>query len=58
MYAEVVAKAIELKDQGKTHKEICEVLNDLGLRTRRGKPWRHPQQIVKLLRSFYIIVKK
>lgn len=32
--------------------EVCEALNDLGFRTRTGKLWRHPQQIVKLLRSF------
>jgi len=32
--------------------EVCEALNRLGFRTRFGKPWRHPQQIVKLLRSF------
>ncbi|WP_409996694.1 recombinase family protein [Gimesia aquarii] len=48
----MVAKAFELKDQGMTHIEVCEALNDLGFRTRRGKPWRYPQQIVKLLRSF------
>ncbi|WP_366918902.1 recombinase family protein [uncultured Gimesia sp.] len=52
LYAEVAAKAIELRDQGKTHREVCEALNDLGFRTRTGKQWRHPQQIVKLLRSF------
>ncbi|WP_197998208.1 recombinase family protein [Gimesia maris] len=52
MYAEVVAKAAELRDQGKTHREVCEALNELGFRTRTGKPWRHPQQIVKLFRSF------
>jgi hypothetical protein len=32
--------------------EVCEELNRLGYRTRTGKPWRHPQQIIKLLRSF------
>ncbi|HBN76797.1 MAG TPA: hypothetical protein DD473_13455 [Planctomycetaceae bacterium] len=52
VYAEVAAKAAELRDQGKTHMEVCEALNDLGFRTRTGKLWRHPQQIVKLLRSF------
>ena len=30
--------------------EVCEALNDLGFRTRTGKLWRHPQQIVKLLK--------
>ncbi|WP_366917970.1 recombinase family protein [uncultured Gimesia sp.] len=52
VYAEVVAKVAELRDQGKTHMEVCKALNDLGLTTRTGKLWRHPQQIVKLLRSF------
>ena len=52
MYADVVAKAIELRGQGMTHPEVCEELNRLGYRTRTGKPWRHPQQIIKLLRSF------
>ncbi|WP_390620897.1 recombinase family protein [Gimesia maris] len=52
MYTEVFAKAVELRDQGKTHIEICETLNELGFRTRTGKPWRHSQQIVKLFRSF------
>ena len=50
--AEVVAKAVQLRDQGKTHMEVCEALNDLGFRTRTGELWQHPQQIVKLLRSF------
>jgi hypothetical protein len=36
---------------GKTHMEVCEALNRLGYRTRTGKPWRHPQQTIKLLRS-------
>jgi hypothetical protein len=31
---------------------VCEELNRLGYRTRTIKPWRHPQQIIKLLRSF------
>ncbi|MGV3608289.1 MAG: recombinase family protein [Planctomycetaceae bacterium] len=52
MYAEVVAKAAELRDQGKTHMEVCEALNALGFRTRTGKMWQHPAQIIKLLRSF------
>lgn len=52
MYAEVAVKAAEFRGQGKTHMEVCEALNDLGFKTRTGKPWRHPQQIVKLLRSF------
>ena len=42
----------ELREQGKTHIQVCEALNELGFRTRTGKLWRHPQQIVKLLRSF------
>jgi hypothetical protein len=29
--------------------DICEELNRLGYRTRTGKMWRHPQQIIKLL---------
>jgi hypothetical protein len=52
IYAEVVAKALELRRQGKTHMEVCEGLNRLGYRTRTGKQWQHPQQIVRLLRSF------
>ncbi len=52
VYAEVAAQAVELRRQGKTPTEVCEELNRLGYRTRTGKPWRHPQQIVKLLRSF------
>lgn len=51
--AEVAAKAAELRDQGKTHMEVCEALNVLWVRTRTGKLWRHPQQIVKLLHSFH-----
>jgi hypothetical protein len=51
-YAEVVAKAVELRRQGKTHLEVCEALNRLGYRTRTGKRRRQPQQIIKLLRSF------
>ena len=52
VYAEVVARAAELRDQGKTRMEVWEALNDLGFWTRTGKPYQHPQQIVKLLRSF------
>jgi hypothetical protein len=51
-YAEVHAQAVELRRQGMTHMEVCEELNRLGYRTRTGKPWRHAQQIIKLLRSF------
>lgn len=32
--------------RGKTYVEICEELNRLSYRTRTGKPWRHPQQII------------
>jgi hypothetical protein len=52
VYADVHAQAVELRRQGKPHAEVCEELNRLGYRTRTGKPWRHPQQIIKLLRSF------
>ena len=52
VYAEVVAKAVELRRQGMTQPEVCKELNRLGYHTRTGKPWRHPQQIIKLLRSF------
>jgi hypothetical protein len=38
--------------QGRMHWEVCEELNRLGYRSRTGKPWRHPQQVIKLLRSF------
>ena len=44
VYADVVAKAVELWRQGQTHMEVCEELNRLCFRTRTGKPWRHPQQ--------------
>jgi hypothetical protein len=37
-YADVVAKAIELRRQGMTHPEVCTELNRLGYRTRNGKP--------------------
>jgi hypothetical protein len=52
VYAEVVAKAVELRDRGLTHPEVCEELNRQGFRTRTGKPWRHLQELIKLLRSF------
>jgi hypothetical protein len=52
VYAEVAAKAGELQQQGLTHAQVCNELNRLGFRTRTGKPWRHPQQVIKLLRSF------
>ncbi len=51
VYADVVAIAVELRRQGMTHPEVCDELNRLGHRTRTGQPWRHPQQIIKLLRS-------
>lgn len=39
VYADVVAKAVELRQQGMTHPEVCEELNRLGgYRTRTGKP--------------------
>lgn len=52
LYADVVAKAVELRRQGMTHPKVCEELNRLGYHTRTRKPWQHPQQIIKLLRSF------
>ena len=52
VYAEVLAKVVELRQRGMTHVQVCEEMNRLGFRTRPGKPWRHPQQIIKLLRSF------
>ena len=52
VYAEIVARVVDFRKQGMTHLEVCETLNRLGYLTRTGKPWRHPQQIVKLLRSF------
>jgi hypothetical protein len=51
-YADVLAVVVDLRAQGMTHIEVCKALNRLGYRTRTGKRWRHPQQIVKLLRSF------
>jgi hypothetical protein len=52
VYAAVTAKALELRAQGMTHRQVCAELNKLGYTTRTGQPWRHPQQIVKLLKSF------
>jgi hypothetical protein len=52
VYANVAAKAVELRGQGMTHPEVYDELNRLGFRTRTGQPWRHPAQIIKLLRSF------
>ncbi len=52
IYPEVVSDSVELRQQGKAHMEVCEALNRLGYRTRTNKRWRHPQQIIKLLRSF------
>jgi hypothetical protein len=52
LYADVAAKAAELRRQGMTHMQVVQELNRLGYRTRRGKPWRYAQQIIKLLRSF------
>jgi hypothetical protein len=52
VYAEVAAKALELRQQGMTHPDICEELTRLAYRTRTGQPWHHPAQIIKLLRSF------
>ena len=49
---QVVAKAIELRERGLTHLEVCDELNLQGFRTRTGKEWGHAQQIIKLLRSF------
>jgi hypothetical protein len=49
-YADVVVKAVELRQQGMTDPEVCEERNRLCYHTR--KPWRHPQPIVKLLRTF------
>jgi hypothetical protein len=57
VYAEVAAKAAALRREGKKHACICEELNRLGYRTRTGKRWQHPQQIVKLLRSFKAIAR-
>ena len=51
-YAAMLAKVVELRGQGMTHAEVCKSLNRLGYRTRTGKPWHHPQQIIKMLRSF------
>ena len=50
--ADVVAKPIGLGWQGIIDPEGCEELNRLGYQTLTGKPWRHSQQIIKLLRSF------
>jgi len=52
IYAEVVAKAVELRERGLTHLEVCDELNRRGFRTRTGKKWGHAQQIIRLLRSF------
>ena len=52
VYADVHSQAVELRARGLTHPEICAELNRLSYRTRTGQPWRHTQQIIKLLRSF------
>lgn len=52
VYTEVVAKSVELRRQGMTLMEVCEALKRLDFRSRTGKRWRPPQQIVKSLRSF------
>jgi hypothetical protein len=52
VYAEVTAKALELRREGKTFAEVCERLNRLGHRTRTGKPRRHRTQLGKLLQLF------
>jgi hypothetical protein len=52
IYADVTAKARELRAQGLTHRQVCEELNNLGYTTRTGQPWRFPQQVSKLLKSF------
>jgi hypothetical protein len=49
--AEAAAKALELRRQGKTHAEVIAELNRLGITTRTGKPWKFPQQIVRLLKD-------
>jgi hypothetical protein len=52
VYAEVIARAVELREQDMTHPEVCEELTRLSYHTRTSNPWRHPQQITTLLRSF------
>lgn len=51
VYVEVVAEAVELRDCTLSHLEVCEQLDRPGYRTRTGQSWRHPAQIIKLLRS-------
>ncbi|MDB4680223.1 recombinase family protein [Planctomycetaceae bacterium] len=52
VYEEVLITARRFRDAGKSHLEVCQALNELGFRTRTGLEWRHPAQIIKLLRSF------
>jgi hypothetical protein len=35
-----------------TWEEVCAELNRQGFRTRMGQPYRHPQQPIKILKSF------
>jgi hypothetical protein len=56
--AAIVAKAAELRDQQKTHVEVCAALNELGFRTPTGKKWRHPQQIVQMLKSVPVPIRQ
>lgn len=42
-YAELVPVMAELRQQGKTYRDIAAALNEQGYATRRGKPWNHVQ---------------
>jgi hypothetical protein len=52
VYSHMVVKAVDIREHGMTRPEVCEEPNRLGVRTRKGTPWCHPAQIIKLLWSF------
>jgi hypothetical protein len=51
-YAPALAQIQELREQGMTWEEVCDELTRLGFRTRTGQSYRHPQQPIKIVRSF------
>jgi len=51
-YAPALEKIQELRGQGMTWEEVCDELTRLGFLTRMGLPYRHPQQPIKVVKSF------
>jgi DNA invertase Pin-like site-specific DNA recombinase len=50
-YAELVPVMAELRQQGKSFRDIAAALNEQGYATRRGKPWNHVQVRLVLSRA-------